>query len=173
MVVTLLASMVVGFQTYNPTGTQILVQFDNGKSFVIATDPKNSPKTTKRVLELVKSKFYDGQRFHRVEGWVVQWGDPVSKKSIEGAGRSGSGKNMEFEGSVAPFTRGTVGVASTGARVGGDSQLFVVKNDSRFLDADYAVVGKVVKGMDVVDQIKQGDRITKITVVAAKAKGKK
>ena len=147
--------------------TELKVTMEGGKSFVIACDSKGSPKTVKRIVELVKKKFYDGQRFHRVESWVVQWGDPASKKSANepGVGSGGSGQALPWEESTTSFVRGVVGVASTGAKVGGDSQLFVLTHDATHLNGNYAVLGKVTKGMDVVDKIARGDKIVSITVV--------
>lgn len=154
---------------------QLKVTMDNGKSFIIQPDSKGAPQSVARILQLVKSKFYDGQRFHRVEGWVVQWGAPQSKKSVDdpGVGNGGSGKNMPFESGTISFTKGACGVASTGAKLGGDSQLFIVKKDSTFLNGDYSAWGKVISGMNVVDAIKRGDKIKSIAVVMGKAtKGK-
>jgi len=53
----------------------------DGKSFVITTDPKDSPVTVAHILDLVRRHFYAKQRVHRVEDWVTQWGDPLSKTS--------------------------------------------------------------------------------------------
>lgn len=149
------------------TGPRLEVKLEGLGSVIIQTDQKGSPQTVKRVVELVRSKFYDGQRFHRVEDWVVQWGAPQSKQGVDaaGVGNGGSGKNMPFEPSRVDFTRGTVGIASTGARRGGDSQLFIVKRDSTFLNGDYAVLGRVVRGMEHVDKLRRGTRITSISVM--------
>ena len=166
MVTTLCAIALLGQTSYAPTGAQIQVTMGNNKSFVITCDPKASPKTVARVTELVRAKFYDGIRFHRVEDWVRQWGDPTSRKSLDGAGSGGSGKALPFEGSKVSFLRGVVGVASTGAGVGGDSQLFIIKKDSARLDGKYAVVGKVTQGMNVVDAIVRGDTIKTMRVLA-------
>ena len=166
--------------TYCPTGPQIEVGMVSGKSFVITTDPNSSPKTVQHILDLVKAKFYDRQRIHRVESWVTQWGAPQSKdqpldiKNKDGkkelnekVGDGGSGKDVPFEMSEVDYVRGVVGVASTGLQVGGDSQLFILKKDALRLYHSYAVVGMVTKGMDVVDGIKRGDRIAKMRILRA------
>lgn len=160
-----------------PTGMAsplLKVTMDGGKAFTIQTDPKGAPRTVARILELVKAKFYDGQRFHRVEDWVVQWGAPQSKKNVNdpAVGNGGSGKNMIFEAGSLSFTKGVCGVASTGAKLGGDSQLFIVKRDSTFLNGDYSAWGKVVSGMNVVEAIKRGDRIKSIAISVGAGKGK-
>ncbi|MBL8048499.1 MAG: peptidylprolyl isomerase [Chthonomonas sp.] len=147
--------------------TQYVVTFTNGKSFTIEVDTKGSPKTAAHVGELVKKKFYDGIRFHRVEDWVVQWGDPGSRKSLD-VGGGGSGKQMPFEASKVGFKKGVVGIASTGSKVGGDCQLFVVTKDSEFLNGNYAVLGKVTKGMDVIMKVQRGDTIKTMKIVVKK-----
>jgi cyclophilin family peptidyl-prolyl cis-trans isomerase len=153
---------------YNPTGPQILVEVENRGSFVITTDPVNSTNTVDHILRLVRKGFYDGQRVHRVEYWVTQWGAPASRNqpldSEEVLG-GGSGIQLPFEMSDVDFVRGVVGVASTGLQVGGDSQLFVIKQDRLYLWRSYAVVGKVTKGMEVVDRIQRGDRIVRMRVI--------
>lgn len=161
---TMLAATLVFLQTaiYLPTGPKIQFTMASGKSFVITTDPKASPKTVAHILALVRSGFYNKQRVHRVESWVTQWGDPLSKTapmSDPKMGEGGSGRDVPFEESLIDFERGVVGVASTGLQVGGDSQLFVLKKDTLRLYRSYAVVGLVTKGMDVVDGIEKGDRI--------------
>lgn len=159
---------------YRPNGPKIVFTMANGRSFTITTDPKSSPLTVAHILGLVRKGFYDGQRVHRVEAWVTQWGAPASKNEPldvkdkrtgrmvqnERVGDGGSGKDIsKFEMSEVDFFRGTVGIASNGLQLPGDSQLFVLKRDTPRLYHSYAAVGKVTKGMDVVDAIKRGDRI--------------
>lgn len=159
---------------YNPHGPIIRVTMQNGGAFDITTDPVRSPKTVAHILTLVNSKFYDHQRIHRVEPWVTQWGAPASRnlpmlvKGKDGkmevnekVGDGGSGRDIPvFEGATdVDYLRGVVGIASTGLQVAGDSQLFVLKKDATRLWNSYAVVGKVTRGMNVVDAIKFGDRI--------------
>jgi peptidylprolyl isomerase len=171
---TLLAVLVVGTQSgYQPSGPRIEFTMASGKSFEVTTDPAHSPNTVAHTLDLVKRGFYDRQRIHRVEYWVTQWGDPDSRtvepflvKDEDGKrvlnpklGDGESGKQLPFEMSDVDFHRGVVGIASTGLQVGGDSQLFVIKQDRLYLWHSYAVLGKVTRGMDVVDAIRIGDRI--------------
>lgn len=167
MMISVLAAMAMGQTASAP---RIQVTITGGKSFVILTDPQDSPKTVQRIVALVNQGFYNDQRFHRVEGWVVQWGDPKSKQGIDDprVGSGGSGQGIPFESSTSKFGAGTVGIASTGAKVGGDSQLFVITQDAPHLAGNYAVLGKVVSGMDVVRNIKRGDKIVSMTVVKPK-----
>jgi peptidylprolyl isomerase len=85
-------------------------------------------------------------------------------------GGGGSGKALPFEGSSVEFRRGVVGIASTGARTGGDAQLFVLTRDALPLNGDYAVLGKVTRGMAAVDKVQRGDRIVRIRVVPRQAR---
>jgi cyclophilin family peptidyl-prolyl cis-trans isomerase len=169
-------------KAYTPNGPVIVTTMESGKTFEITTDPTTSPKTVAHILALVRGKFYDSQRIHRVEPWVTQWGAPASKnkpmmvKGKDGkmqvndaVGDGGSGKNIPvFE--RAPnidFVRGVVGIASEGLQLPGDSQLFILKSDAMRLYNSYAVVGTVTKGMDVVDKIKFGDRIKSMRIKSA------
>ncbi len=152
---------------YNPFGSQIVVTMKKGGSFVITTDPATSPKTVRHILDLVRRQFYNGLRVHRVEYWVTQWGDPASRTKPMNDPKMGdgdSGMRLPFEMSDIDFTRGVVGIASDGLQHGGDSQLFVIKQNRLYLYHSYAVVGKVTKGMEVVDAIAKGDRIASMRV---------
>lgn len=174
---TLLALLVCAQPAYAPNGPKVEFTLSGGNRFVITTDPKASPKTVQHVLTLVRRGFYDAQRVHRVESWVVQWGDPAtrrvpfadwSKNDAKGnprVGAGGSGRDLPFEESQIDFVRGVVGVASTGLQVGGDSQLFILKRDTLRLFRSYAVVGKVTEGMDAVGRIARGDRILRARVL--------
>jgi len=164
----LAASNGLPLDTYSPGGPEIQVTLTNGASFVIVTDPDGSPKTTAGVLHLVRSHFYDGQRMHRVENWVVQWGDPQSKKlpiDDPRVGSQGSGMQMPFEPHNLHFERTIVGVASNRARTGSNGQIFVLRKDAPILGHNYSVLGKVISGMNVVDRIKKGDRILRMVVL--------
>jgi len=101
--------------------------------------------------------FFNGLKFHRVEHWVIQGGDPT------GTG-SGGGK-MPAEYNNLPFNTGALGVArGPDRRLNSDCQFFIVKTDSRFLDGDYTNFGQVIEGMDVVKKIAIGDKMTSVTV---------
>jgi peptidylprolyl isomerase len=114
--------------------------------------PNLAPNHVARIRELVRQKFYDGLKFHRViEGFMVQTGDP------RGNGTGGSGKNLNAEFSAEPHVRGIVSMARSQNPNSADSQFFIVTKDSRFLDRNYTVWGRVVSGMEFVDNIKKGD----------------
>jgi len=96
------------------------------------------------------SGFFKGLKFHRVEGWVIQGGDPT------GTG-SGGGK-MPAEYNNLPFNEGALGVARGPDKSrNSDCQFFIVKNNSRFLDGEYTNFGQVIEAMDVVKKTAIGD----------------
>src|SRR5262245_1025294 len=114
--------------------------------------PNLAPNHVARIKELVRQKFYDGLKFHRViEGFMVQTGDPL------GNGTGGSGKNINAEFNNEPHVRGIVSMARGQSPNSADSQFFIVTKDSTFLDRNYTAWGRVTKGMEFVDMIKKGD----------------
>ncbi len=120
---------------------------------VIEMRPDLAPKHVARIKELVREGFYDGLKFHRViAGFMAQTGDPL------GDGTGGSGYNLPAEFSDEPFERGTVGMARGQSPDSADSQFFIVFKRAPWLNGQYTVWGKVVEGMEYVDQIKKGDR---------------
>lgn len=130
---------------------QIQMTLTNG-NVVIETLPNVAPKHVARIIELVKSGFYDGLTFHRViDGFMAQTGCPL------GNGTGGSGVKIPAEFSSEHFSRGTVGMARAFDINSGDSQFFICFDDCGFLDGQYTVWGRVVSGMEHVDKIKRGD----------------
>ncbi len=123
--------------------------------------PDKAPKTVEQIVGLAKEGFYDGQVIHRVENWVVQWGDPKTKdtEKRQDWGTGGSGKPLPFETNDIEMTRGVLAMASTGERKGGDSQMFILKKDADWLQGKYCAFGRVVEGIEIVDAIQQGDKI--------------
>jgi peptidyl-prolyl cis-trans isomerase B (cyclophilin B) len=119
--------------------------------FKITLDVKNSPKTASSFAYLARKGFFDKTTFHRIaRGFVIQGGDPL------GNGTGGPGYSItEAPPSDATYTRGVVAMAKTGAERPGTSgsQFFVVTGEDAGLPADYAVLGKVTSGQDVVDLI--------------------
>jgi dolichyl-diphosphooligosaccharide---protein glycosyltransferase len=118
--------------------------------------PDAAPKHVKNFQDLAKKGFYDGIVFHRlVKGFVIQAGDPNTKNdSNRGAwGTGGPGYTINQEFNNISHERGIVSMARTMDPNSAGSQFFIVLNDSKFLDNQYTVFGKVVEGMDVVDKI--------------------
>lgn len=119
---------------------------------VIKLMPEVAPNHVAQFKKLVEEKFYDGLTFHRViDKFMVQGGDPT------GTGSGGSGKNIRAEFSNEPHTRGAVSMARSMNINSADSQFFIVTHDSRFLDKQYTIFGRVIEGMEFVDLIKKGE----------------
>ncbi len=120
---------------------------------VIEMRPDLAPRHVARIKELVRQGFYDGLAFHRViGGFMAQTGDP------KGNGTGGSGVKIPAEFTPEPQGRGTVAMARSRSPDSADSQFFIVFARSRWLDGKYTVWGKVVEGMQYVDNIKRGDK---------------
>jgi cyclophilin family peptidyl-prolyl cis-trans isomerase len=126
-----------------------------------------APKSVAQILSLAARNFYRGQRIHRVERTLVQFGDPKSRDMSyrEWWGRSSSGNPI----GVAEFNkrlneRGAVGLAHGGDARGADSQLYILKVASPALNGKHVVVGQVIKGMDVVDKLQIADLLKNVTV---------
>jgi cyclophilin family peptidyl-prolyl cis-trans isomerase/HEAT repeat protein len=124
----------------------------------IELDVVEAPVTTLAFIELARAGFFDGIKVHRVvPNFVVQAGDP------RGDGEGGPGYTLRDELSSVPYLRGTVGIALAGRDTGG-SQFFVTVSPQPHLDAKYTVFGRVVKGMEVVDQVTPWDVIQKVRI---------
>ncbi len=119
--------------------------------FEITLDPERAPKTGGSFAELAADGFYDGTLFHRVvPGFVIQGGDPL------GSGQGGPGYSVvEKPPRDLAYTKGVVAMAKTEVEAPGTSgsQFFVVTGEDAGLPPDYALLGEVTGGMDVVDRI--------------------
>jgi peptidylprolyl isomerase len=134
---------------------------------VIEMRPDLAPKHVAQIKELTRRGFYDGITFHRViDGFMAQTGDP------KGDGTGGSGKKIPAEFSSEKHVRGTASMARSNDPNSADSQFFICFAPAPFLDGKYTVWGKVVSGMEFIDQIKRGepprspDKIIKMQVAA-------
>ena len=118
---------------------------------VIEMYPKLAPKHVAQIKALALAHKYDGVVFHRViAGFMAQTGDPT------GTGSGGMGDPLPAEFNDQPHTRGAVSMARTSDPNSARSQFFIVLKDSRYLDHQYTVWGRVVSGMEYVDKIKKG-----------------
>ncbi|MEE8187846.1 MAG: peptidylprolyl isomerase [Kiloniellales bacterium] len=119
-------------------------------SVIIELLPEVAPNHVARIKELTRQGYYDGLVFHRVmEDFMAQTGDPT------GTGSGGSGQKIEAEFSSEPYLRGTLGMARSSHPDSADSQFFITLAPARFLDNNYTVWGRVIEGMEHVDQIKK------------------
>ena len=122
----------------------------------------DAPKTVENFVSLSKKGFYDGLTFHRViPNFVIQGGCPQGP----GAGGPGSHIDCELNGENQYHDRGVLSMAHAGRNTGG-SQFFICHNrrNTQHLDRKHTCFGKVVDGMDIIDQIRQGDVIDKIVI---------
>jgi peptidylprolyl isomerase len=120
---------------------------------VIQLRPDLAPNTCAHIKSLVRAGFYDGVVFHRViAGFMAQGGDPTGT----GGGGSGHPVHAEFS-NTEHFVRGTVGLARSSDPNSGDSQFFIMFDAAPALDGKYTIFGKVISGMEYVDQLKKGD----------------
>jgi len=119
---------------------------------IVELFPNIAPNHVNRIKTLARQKFYDGIVFHRViDGFMAQTGDPT------GTGMGGSKlPDLKAEFSDEPHIRGALSMARASDPNSGNSQFFIVTKDSRFLDGQYTVFGRVIKGMEFVDKIKKG-----------------
>lgn len=138
-------------------GTTYLVALKTNKgSFTVELDTKASPKTSASFVALARKGFFDGTCFHRiVPDFVIQGGDPT------GTGTGGPGySTVDKPPADAKYTKGVVAMAKTATDSPGTagSQFFVVTGADAGLPPEYAILGKVVDGLDVVEKIgKLGD----------------
>ena len=122
---------------------------------------KDAPKTVNNFVFLARDKFYDGTVFHRViNDFMVQGGDPTA------SGSGGPGYKFEDEVKNNPRKHkiGSLSMANAGANTNG-SQFFITHVVTQWLDGKHTVFGQVTKGQDVVNAIKQGDKLNSVTVV--------
>jgi len=137
---------------------QVRVVTDKGE-IVFELLPEVAPITVSNFVYLAEGGYYDGLTFHRrEENFVIQGGDPL------GNGMGGPGYTIPDEFNETSHERGVVAMAKTSAPNSAGSQFYITLAPATFLDGNYTVFGRVLSGMEVVDQIQVGDVMTKITV---------
>jgi peptidyl-prolyl cis-trans isomerase B (cyclophilin B) len=143
----------------DPTLRYIAIISTDRGDIEIALDARRAPKTVNNFVFLAGDGFYDGLTFHRVvDGFVVQGGCP------EGTGRGGPGYRFEDEPVQGDYIAGSVAMANAGPNSNG-SQFFISTVDNRrSLTRTYNLFGQVVKGMEVVSAIRQGDVMRSVRV---------
>ena len=116
---------------------------------------EKAPGHVKNFKTLAKAGFYNGTLFHRViPGFMIQGGDPNSKnENRDMHGMGGPGYSIKAEFNDTPHARGILSMARSQDPDSAGSQFFIVVKDSNFLDGQYTAFARVIKGMDVVDQI--------------------
>ncbi len=176
-------------------GMATVVMTVNGKQITIELDGNNAPLSAGNFVELVQQGFYDGLTFHRVvrepQPFVVQGGDPKGN-GTGGYIPSGSSSERQIpleikaQGGTAPtysqpitdrpilqHNRGAIAMARSQSPDSASSQFYFTLADIPFLDGNYAVFGKITQGIEIIDTIKQGDKITSAKVTKGADKLKK
>ncbi len=132
----------------------IIIEMENGKQIKLELDYKAAPNSAKNFAFLANNGFYDGLIFHRViEGFMIQGGDP------KGIGIGGPGYAIKGEFASNGFNnplkhdRGVLSMARAMDPNSAGSQFFIMHEKAPHLDGEYAAFGKVIEGMDVVDEI--------------------
>lgn len=136
----------------NPAN-HLFLDLSDGGTVEIVLRPDLAPHHIQQIQTLVRRGFYNGLTFHRVvPGFMAQGGDP------KGTGEGGSDlPDLKAEFTSVPFLRGTVGAARAESPDSANSQFFIMFAPNPTLDGNYTVIGRVVKGMDAVDNIAPGE----------------
>lgn len=132
----------------------VVIEMENGKKIKIELYPEIAPVSCENFEKLIKSGFYDGLTFHRViSGFMIQGGCPRG----DGTGNPGWHIKGEFSANGVKndlkHTRGVLSMARAQNPDSAGSQFFIMHEDAPYLDGQYAAFGKVIDGMNVVDEI--------------------
>jgi peptidyl-prolyl cis-trans isomerase B (cyclophilin B) len=132
----------------------VTIEMENGKQIKIELYPSIAPNTVNNFISLVKKGYYNGVIFHRViSGFMIQGGDP------NGTGSGGPGYSIKGEFTSNGFNnnlkheRGVISMARTNMPNSAGSQFFLMHKNSPHLDRQYAGFGRVIEGIEVVDEI--------------------
>ena len=141
----------------------------NNGNMIVEFYDKDAPNTVANFVKLAKDGFYDGLKWHRaIPDFVIQGGCPNSKDGatgMPGTGGPGYQIDCELDGDNQYHDRGVLSMAHAGRDTGG-SQFFVChsRTNTAHLDGNHTCFGKVIEGLDVLDDIRQGDSIESIVV---------
>jgi peptidylprolyl isomerase/peptidyl-prolyl cis-trans isomerase B (cyclophilin B) len=136
-----------------------VITLEKGGEIRLEFYPEDAPKTVENFVTLAKKGFYNGLNFHRVvPDFVVQGGCP------KGNGTGGPGYTIKAEFNKQKHVRGTLAMARSQHPDSAGSQFYICYGTTTHLDGQYTVFGKVVSGMELVDRIKQGDKMTSVAI---------
>ena len=136
-----------------------VITLEKGGEIRLEFYPEDAPKTVENFVTLAKKGFYNGLNFHRVvPDFVVQGGCP------KGNGTGGPGYQIKAEFNKQKHVRGTLAMARSQSPDSAGSQFYICYGATPHLDGQYTVFGKVMSGMEHVDRIKQGDKMTSVTI---------
>jgi peptidyl-prolyl cis-trans isomerase B (cyclophilin B) len=143
----------------DPAKTYLCTMETNRGIIDLELYPAHAPQTVNNFVFLIREGFYDGVLFHRViSDFVIQGGDPT------GTGRGGPGYKFDDELDDNPLIHetGVISMANAGPNTNG-SQFFITHSPQPHLDGRHTVFGKVVRGIDIVNAIRQGDHMVRVT----------
>ncbi|MDZ4170333.1 MAG: peptidylprolyl isomerase [Coriobacteriia bacterium] len=169
---------------YKPNGKETAIFTTSKGEIEVELFGTDAPIHVGNFVELAESGFYADTKFHRFEeGFVVQGGDPQSKEmtseeviaevasqaTVLGTGGPGHMIKGEFDPATNPnkHTEGALGMARSQSPDSAGSQFYFTLSESPFLDGNYTVFGQVIKGLDVMQQLRVGDTVDKIVIVGA------
>ncbi|MDQ6967665.1 MAG: peptidylprolyl isomerase [Mariprofundaceae bacterium] len=142
-----------------PEGNHIKIETKNG-DMIIELYPDSAPNTVANFKALAGKGYYDGLKFHRViAGFMAQGGDP------DGTGMGGPGYKVKAEFNDRKHVHGTLAMARSSDPDSAGSQFYICFAPAPHLDGQYTIFGQVTEGLDVLDQIKQGDLMIKVSVL--------
>ena len=160
--VALLVCVAVGPVVAQDKAPTAVIALEKGGEIRVEFFPADAPKTVENFVTLAKKGFYNGLKFHRVvSGFVAQGGDP------KGDGTGGPGYTIKAEFNKQKHVRGSVAMARSQDPDSAGSQFYITFGPQTHLDGNYTVFGKVVSGMEHVDAIVQGDKMTAVTILDA------
>ena len=120
----------------------------------VAFWPEVAPKTVENFVKLAREGFYDGTAFHRiVKGFMIQGGDPLSKKDDPHVGTGGPGYKIKAEFNDRPHVRGVISMARSQHPDSAGSQFFICLDEASFLDGEYTAFGELIEGEETLVRI--------------------
>lgn len=146
----------------------VTIDVEGKGTFIMLLDTDKAPNTSANLVSLANKGFYDGIIFHRYEpDFVIQGGDPLTKTlplSDPSIGTGGPGYTIPFEANPLLHRHYSLGMARSDALDSGGSQWYICLKDLPTLDGSYVVFGRVTSGFEVVDALRRGDKMLKVTV---------
>lgn len=140
---------------------QVAIELESGGKIEIELYPDTAPQHVASFIDLIEKNYYDGLNFHRVvPGFVAQGGCP------KGTGTGGPGYAVKAEFNARPHLSGTLAMARSSDPDSAGSQFYICLAPQPSLDGNYTVFGQVTSGFELVQKIKIGDKMSKITVIS-------
>ncbi len=140
--------------TPETAAAEVAVITTTAGKMVVEFWPDVAPKTVENFVKLAKDGFYDGTAFHRiVKGFMIQGGDPLSKKDDPAVGTGGPGWKIKAEFNDRPHVRGVLSMARSQHPDSAGSQFFICLDEASFLDRQYTAFGALIEGEDVLLKI--------------------